>query len=273
MLEHGGNHRLHIVGCQVVTTLKKGVGLGRLQNGHRGTRRGPEIDDAALARLLNDVNHILQQRLFGIDLSQQLAQLQQFILGDDGLHTAEVGERHILMMTLQDAQFLLSRRIVHRQLHQESVSLCLRQFVGTLLLHRVLGSQDGVERRHRMRGAIDGCLSFLHHLEEGGLRLGGSAIHLVDQHDVCKDRAGMKLELLRLHVEHAGAEYVAGHEVGCELYTTELGIDEAGHEFGQQRLGHTGHTLYQHMTAGEDGRQQQFYVLFLTDDDFTNGLA
>ena len=258
---------------QVVAALQQGVGLGRLQDGHRCTGRGTEIDDAALTRLLDDVDHILQQRLFGIDLAEQGAQLQNLFLGDDGLYAAEVGERGVLMVALQDAQLLLGRRIVHRELHQEAVGLCLGQFVRTLLLHGILRGQNGVEWRHGVRGTVDGGLPFLHYLEEGGLRLGRGTVHLVDQHEVGKDRTGVELELLRLHVKHTGAEHVAGHQVGRELHAAELGVDEPGHELGQQRLGYARHAFYQHVTAGKDGRQQQFDVLVLSDDDLADSLA
>ena len=103
--------------------------------------------------------------------------------------------------------------------------------------------------------SIDGGLPFLHHLKKGGLRLGWGTVHLVDQYHIGKDGAGMKLELLRLHVEHAGSQHVAGHEVGRELHTAELGVDKPRYEFGQQRLGYAGHPLYQHMASGKNGCQ------------------
>ena len=142
------------------------------------------------------------------------------------LHIVKTGEPGVLMMTLQDGDLLLNGGIAHGDFHHETVGLGLGQLVRALLFHRVLRGQDGVELAHGVSHAVDGHLPFLHHLEEGGLRLGRGAVHLVDEHDVGKDRAGMEVEVGGLHVEHVGAKHVAGHEVGRELHAAELCINK-----------------------------------------------
>ena len=83
----------------------------------------------------------------------------------------------------------------------------------------------------------------------------------------------MEGELLRLHVEHGGAEHVAGHEVGRELHAAEAGINQTGNQLGQQRLGYAGHALDEHMAVGQDGGQDEFYGFLLAHDDLGNLVA
>ena len=91
--------------------------------------------------------------------------------------------------------------------------------------------------------SVDGGLPFLHHLEQGCLCLGWCPVHLVHKYDIGEHWSCVELELLRLHIKDTGAQYVAGHEVGCELHAAELSIDEPGCKLGEQCLGHAWHTL------------------------------
>ena len=114
---------------------------------------------------------------------------------------------------------LVYRRESHRYLHQETVELGLRQAVGALLLYRVLGGDDGIYVVHLVCVAVDGGLPFLHHLEEGSLRLCRRTVYLVGKHDVGEHRTGMEIEFRRLHAEYRCAEHVARHQVRRELYS------------------------------------------------------
>ena len=88
MLKHSWGDGLHIIGCQEVTALQQGIGLGRLKNGYGGTWGCSQEHHTALACLLHNVHDILQQRCLGVNLCKEATQLQQFVFGDDGVDTA-----------------------------------------------------------------------------------------------------------------------------------------------------------------------------------------
>ena len=64
------------------------------------------------------------------------------------------------------------------------------------LLHRILGCQNRIEFSHLMRGTVNADLPFFHNFEQGCLRLGGSAVYLVHQHEVGKHRSLMKVKVI-----------------------------------------------------------------------------
>ena len=193
-------------------------------------------------------------------------------MGDDRLDILQAHEGSILVVPFQYRYFLVERGIAHGNLHQESVGLCFRQLIGALLFHGILRGDNGIDIPHAVGRAVDGHLPFLHHLKQGSLCLGGSAVDFVDQNDVGEHGALMEVERLCLHIEHRGTKHVARHEVGCELDAAEARVDEAGDEAGQQRLCHAGHTLYQHMAVGKDGGEHEVDGLGLSDDDAANAL-
>ena len=134
--------------------------------------------------------------------------------------------------------------------------LRLGQLVGAFLLHGVLRGQHDVRLAHGIGRAVHGGLPLLHHLEQGRLRLGRSAVDFVHQHDVGKHRPAVELELAALHVKHRRAQHITRHEVRGELDTAEVRIDETRRQFGKQRLGHARHTFEQHMSVSQDSRKQ-----------------
>ena len=50
------------------------------------------------------------------------------------------------------------------------------------------------------------------------------------------------------------ADHVAGHQVGGELQAGELHVERGGEALRQQRLGHAGHALEQHVAVHEQCR-------------------
>ena len=174
------------------------------------------------------------------------------------------------LVAQQDFHLFVCGGIVHRYLHQKAVQLGFRQLVGALLFHWVLRRDDGKDIAHRAGRTVDGHLPLLHHLEEGCLGLGGSSVNLVGQHHVGEDRSGVEVEVSGLHVVDRGAQHVARHEVGGKLHAREAGVDELGHDSGQQGLGHAGHALNQHVSAGYHAGQQEVGGLCLAHYDLRN---
>ena len=177
------------------------------------------------------------------------------------------------MMSLQDHQFELSRRVHHHHLHEETVELGLGQLIGALLLHGILRGNDSKQVAHGIGGAIDGGLPLLHHLEERCLSLGWGTVDLVDKHKVGKDRTFVEHKLGILLVEDGGAQHIAGHEVGCELEPAEPCVDEPGHHFGQQGLGHSRNALEEHMSVGHHSSEQQVDRIGLSHHHRTDFLS
>ena len=171
------------------------------------------------------------------------------------------------MVTLKYLHLLLYAGIAHRNLHKETVRLSFWQFIRALLLHWVLRGQNGIDITHAIGGAVNGYLSLLHHLKEGGLRLCRRTVDLIDQHDIGEHRSLMELELTGLHIKHRRTQHVARHEVGRELHTAELRVNELGDGTCQQRLCYAGHTLNEHVSVSQDCRQDEVHSQSLAHDD------
>ena len=152
------------------------------------------------------------------------------------------------------------------QLEQETVQLGLRQRVGPLILHRVLGG-DHHERIRQAPGlAVNGDLALLHGLQQRRLRLGWGAVDLVSQQEVGEDGAGPEGELRAAGVVDERAGDVPGHEIGGELDAFGLHVQRCGQRPHQEGLGHAGDSLEQDVPAGEQGDDQSGHGGLLADD-------
>ena len=144
---------------------------------------------------------------------------------------------------LEHAKFLLRRGVADDDLEQESIELGLGQRVDALLFEGVLRGEHEEGRGEHVGGALDGDLSLLHRLKQGGLRLGGGAVDLVAEHDVREDRPLAQHELVRLQIGDVNAGDIGGEQIGGELDTSKgdlQGAREGAHEGG---LGDAGHAL------------------------------
>ena len=83
----------------------------------------------------------------------------------------------------------------------------------------------------------------------------------------------MEHKLGILLVEDGGAQHIAGHEVGCELEPAEPCVDEPGHHFGQQGLGHSRNALEEHMSVGHHSSEQQVDRIGLSHHHRTDFLS
>ena len=120
-------------------------------------------------------------------------------------------------------------RIAHRDAHEEAIDLRLGQRVGALEIDRVLRREDQEGEGQLEAVAFDRDLALLHRFEQRRLRLGGSAVDLVGEHDVREDRAGAQAERPVARREHVGAGDVGGQQIGGELDAPH-GAAERGRE-------------------------------------------
>ena len=110
---------------------------------------------------------------------------------------------------LCDKAFLFAVRVVDFQLEYETVDLCFRQRVGSLLLDRVLRCENEERFGHFERGSGDGRLFFLHALQQGALDFCGRAVDFIREDDVCKngslfDRESVFLRIVDVCSDNVG---------------------------------------------------------------------
>ena len=106
-----------------------------------------------------------------------------------------------------------------------------------------------------------------HDLEQRRLHLGRGPVDLIGEQEVGHDRAELDVELLLALPVDPGADDVGGHQVRGELDAGERPADHSGEGLHGQRLGHTGHTLEQHVALGQQADQHALDELVLADDD------
>ena len=170
----------------------------------------------------------------------------------------------------RDLLLLGGAGVVDAQLEEEAVELGFGQWVGALLLDRVLRSQheERLAQLHRLPGRGHGVL--LHRLEQRRLRFRGSAVDLVRQYDVGEDGAADEAELLAVGVgvllEDLGAGDVGRHQVRGELNASEAQVQRPRQGADQQGLGEPGNPDQQAVAAGEEGDQQVLDNFTLPDD-------
>ena len=124
-------------------------------------------------------------------------------------------------------ELLLFCRIVDVNFQQKAIQLCLREWVGSLLL-------DGIARREDLKrigqlvcGAPSSDLPLLHRLQQCGLSLRWRAIDLVSEHQVLEDRSLHEAQLaayapLRLDlVKEVSPSDVGRQQIRCELNPSE----------------------------------------------------
>ncbi len=112
----------------------------------------------------------------------------------------------------------------------------------------------------------DRHLSLLHHLEQGRLHLGRSAVDLVGEQEVAEDRTEVGLEVGLVRAEHARPDEVARDEVGRELHALERAAEHGGRGLDRERLREAGHALDQEVATGEQANEHPLEHLLLTGD-------
>jgi hypothetical protein len=161
----------------------------------------------------------------------------------------------LLAVQLQDLELVLPGRVGDHRLHQEAVELGLRQVVGPLLLHRVLGGQHHEEPGQGIGPLAHGDLVLRHGLQQGRLDLGRGPVHLVRQQDVVEQRPLAELELALLVAVDVGADEVRGQQVRGELDAVEVALHGLGQGLDGGGLGQTRHALHQQVAVAQQADQ------------------
>ena len=166
-------------------------------------------------------------------------------------------------MHLNNLFLLLLLRICNHNLKHKTVYLRLRKRIGTLLLHRVLGSHNKEWRRKAISLVTNCNLPLLHSLQKCRLHLCRRSVNLVRKNKVCKDRALFNLELLALLAINHCSYHICRKKVRSKLDSVELCIYNVGESIYGQCLGKTRHTLQQYVTICKESYQQILHKMFL----------
>ena len=227
MAQYIVSHSTNILGNNIATTLNESISASSLSQIDAGTRRTTkrnhvlEILQAITLGITggeHDISNILLDLLVDINLANHAASLQNLL----GCSYRGNG-RHLACDILADNLLLLFEcRIIDNHLEHETVDLCLRQWVGTLLLDRVLSSHYQEWVRQLKGLTTDSNLLFLHGLEQCTLHLCWGTVNFIGQHEVGKYGALLYLELLvLLRVDHS-TYHVSREQVGGKLNTAVI---------------------------------------------------
>src|SRR5690606_27787273 len=96
---------------------------------------------------------------------------------------------------------------IQAHLHQEAVTLSLRQRKRAVHVVGVLRRQHGERSRQRMRGTVNGYRAFLHGFQQSALGAGRSSVDLIRQQQVCEQWTRAKAETAARAAELIELEY------------------------------------------------------------------
>ena len=139
----------------------------------------------------------------------------------------------------------------------------------------ILRGDDEKRLRQPAGFPLHGHLPLFHGFEQRTLGLRCGAVDLIGQHDVGKNRTGMKLEASTVTVVDGNAKDVGRQEITGKLDTLIVQTECGGERMSQGGFTHAGQILDQQVPASQQaGKRQAQLVLFAqydggnTGDDF-----
>src|SRR2546426_2405223 len=158
--------------------------------------------------------------------------------------------------------------IAEQDLQQETIKLSFGQRVSSFVLDWIFGCQYREDRRELIALAVNRYLALLHRLEQRCLSFRGRAVDLIGQQYVSEDWTASQVEGGGRNIEDVSARDIRRHQVGRELDAVEAGIDDPRERLHRQCLRRAGHAFDQRVAFGEQGDENLFNGLFLTNDNF-----
>ena len=266
----------HILRDNISATTDEGVCSCSLRQRDTCTRRTSvgnqrlqllEVVRCRLTGCKDDIDDILLDLLVHIDILNHLACLDD-ILGRDNL--VRLGHTRTREVHTHDIALLLALRVGNFSLQHKTVDLCLRKWIGSLLLQWVLGCQYEEWLRQLVGVVANGNLTLLHSLQQGRLHLCRRTVNLIRQYEVCKYRALLYGEVLSLLRVDQCTHNVGRKQVGGKLNTREIGIDSLCQSSDSQRLRQARHTLQQNVSVGQESNQKCIDEVLLTNDNLAH---
>ena len=106
--------------------------------------------------------------------------------------------------------FSLGGWVAHRNHHQESIELRLRQRESAVHLDGILGSDDHEGRRDWMSRSVHGDSALLHDFKHGRLGTRGGPINFIGEHEVREYGPRMEFELTPTLMEDRHSRHITG---------------------------------------------------------------
>src|SRR5215831_6939050 len=131
-------------------------------------------------------------------------------------------------------------------------------------------SQEQEWRVELVRNFTERYAPFFPRFEQCRLRFWGRPVHFVGEHDIGKDRPGLKLEEFLAHrvfLNHIGAGNIGGHEIRSELDTRKFQMHDVAQRGNELRLSQPRHALEKNVTAGKHAHNDAIYYFAIPDDD------
>jgi hypothetical protein len=255
---------LDIVGQDIVAAVEDGPRLARLVERQTAARAGAKQQVGLRARRIDQAHDVVAHRVIDVDIPNLPREIGRICAVH---HRRQRLNRVLLPQIDQHPALGLGVEIAELELEQETVELSFGQRESTLVLDRVLRSQDN-ERPVQWPGhAVHGDLSLAHALQQGRLRARRSAIDLIGQQDIGERRARDEIEAPRLLIVDRHARHVVGQQIGGALQTLERHAQRDRQRTGEHRLARSRHVLDQHVAFAQQGGQQQLDGIPLADDD------
>ena len=244
MTKDGFGEGLDVGEIDVVFARQNGAGFGPQHQKLRGPRARAVGDvfvhavdggDFAGARGPGQPGGEAHHRIGDRHAAHQVLQAQHFVVLED--HAGDAGQR--AGRPFDDLDLLIDRRVLHLQAEHEAIDLRFGERVRPFHFDRILRGDDVEGRLELVRLPAHRHFSFLHGLQQRGLRLGRGAVDFVGQKEVGKHRTGHEFERVpagRLVLfDHVGARNVRRHQVGSELDPTKFHVERS-----RQRPPHEG---------------------------------
>src|SRR5437763_10695046 len=163
------------------------------------------------------------------------------------------------------------RWVTHLDTHQEAVELRLRQWIGAVVLDRILRGDHEERLRQRLRFSVHTDLRLIHGLEERGLRPRRRAVDFVGKHDVRKNRSGTKFKFAIFRIVDAHAKHIAGQQIRSELNALKAAMKRFGESLRKGGLAHPGNVFDEQLAAREKRDERQLDGVFLAEEGARDG--
>src|SRR5215471_8193912 len=172
---------------------------------------------------------------------------------------------------VHDLDFFILRQVINDDVEHEPVELGFGQRIRSFQFDGVLSGEHVERLLENIRVAFNRHRPFLHGLQQGRLRLGGSPVDFVRENDVCKDRTfdehARALAGGAVFFDDFGSGNVGRHQVRRELNALEIEMKHLSYGCNQQRLCKTGNAGDDGVAAGQHRYHHLVDDVFLSDDD------
>ena len=151
------------------------------------------------------------------------------------------------LLGIEDLHLRFGRRIADRKPHQKPVQLRLRQWIGTVIVLRILGRDNEERLRQDMPLAVDSHHRFGHALKQARLGSRRRPVDLVGENDIAENRAGNKPELLEFFIENVRSGNIARQHIRRELNPAVGRLNRLGKRLYENAFSHSRSILQQEM--------------------------